>query len=210
MDGSDGSTTFTDNSNDGRTVTVLGGAQIDTSQAKFGGAAGLFDGSGDYLNVTNTSALIDFASELTIECWIRTDLSQISTVFSTREATPEGINLYTLTGGEVEFFCYGTGGGTVATATTPTGTINANTWHHLAFTRNSSGVWTIWVDGTSEATDTETGTAAQGDTYFAIGRMNRSADNFFFDGWIDDFRITKGVARYTSNFTPPTAAFPDS
>ena len=51
MDGADTSTTFTDES--GKTWTANGNAQIDTAQSVFGGASGLFDGTGDYLSASD-------------------------------------------------------------------------------------------------------------------------------------------------------------
>jgi hypothetical protein len=79
-------------------------------------------------------------------------------------------------------------------------------WHHLALTRLGTAV-TIWVDGVSRATSTSSASFS-GQTNF-VGRNNAYSPRNLV-GYIDDLRITKGVARYTANFTPPTAAFPDS
>jgi hypothetical protein len=85
------------------------------------------------------------------------------------------------------------------------GAFTAQTWHHVAVARDS-GTWTLYIDGTSQGTST-----SYGSTNFAatvdwwIGeRPNGSYD---FTGYMQDVRITNGLARYTGNFTPPTAEF---
>ena len=70
MDGTDGSTTFTDAIGT-HTVTAVGNAQIDTAQYKFGGASGLFDGTGDYLTIPDHADFNFGAGDFTIDFWVR-------------------------------------------------------------------------------------------------------------------------------------------
>ena len=82
--------------------------------------------------------------------------------------------------------------------------VRDGSWHHVAVVRNSSA-WTLYVDGTSRATNTWSGTIADISGSIYIGR-----DQFYirdFTGHIDEVRITNGVARYSSAFTPSTTAF---
>ena len=74
---------------------------------------------------------------------------------------------------------------------------------HIAVVDNN-GTQTIYVDGVSKATGTSSGATQY--TFANIG--SRPANNWWYTGYIDDFRITSGIARYTANFTPPTTAFP--
>lgn len=80
--------------------------------------------------------------------------------------------------------------------------LTSGTWHHLAVVR-SSGVVTLYQDGVNVGggTDIETLVAPN----FTVGR---AVNGYEFNGYIDDLRVTKGIARYTANFTAPTAAFP--
>jgi hypothetical protein len=70
-DGANGSTTITDSSRLTNTVTAVGDAQISTAQSKFGGASIAFDGSGDYLTISSSSALSIGSGDYTVEFWIR-------------------------------------------------------------------------------------------------------------------------------------------
>jgi hypothetical protein len=81
-------------------------------------------------------------------------------------------------------------------------------WHHVAATR-SSGVMRFYYDGVQAAgTRTDNNIMRFGTYPFLIGGfLNNAGDNLWI-GYIDDIRLTKGVARYTSSFTPPAAAFP--
>jgi len=81
-----------------------------------------------------------------------------------------------------------------------TAVLTVGTWHHIALVRES-GTCTLYVDGTSVASTTESG-SIDGQN-LAIGGYYDT--NFLYDGYLDDLRITKGVARYTANFTPPEA-----
>lgn len=81
-------------------------------------------------------------------------------------------------------------------------TIPLNTWTHMAYVRNN-GILKIYLDGTEVASGSTT--VNVGSTYIAIGG---DPGNLAMNGYMDEVRITAGVARYTSNFTPPTAAFP--
>jgi hypothetical protein len=78
-------------------------------------------------------------------------------------------------------------------------------WHHFAFTR-AGDVYTAWVDGVAVSTGTTSGVNITS-TGFRIGSSHTGSLTASF--WMDEFRYTTGVARYTSTFTPPTAPFPD-
>lgn len=213
FDGSDASTTFTDVT--GKTWSVVSNAQLDTAQFKFGTASYLGDGSGDAIT---TPAHTDFdmgSGDFCIEFWLRPAATLVddwlcgqsdsgntgaSTSFNMRKYSDDKIyaSVYT---------------GSVQTQIISSTTLAANTWYHVAFTRNGTAGVTLrlFIDGTQRASAAYAGTVNTSTNQLAIGK---NGENTFgpnsYSGWIDDFRITKGVARYTANFTPPTEAFPDS
>jgi len=84
--------------------------------------------------------------------------------------------------------------------------ILANTWSHIAVSR-SSGTLKIFIDGVSGFSGSVTTNLDKN----AGGKIGSDvAGDAVLNGYIDDLRITKGYARYTTTFTPPTAAFPNT
>jgi hypothetical protein len=209
MDGSNGSTTFTDNSSAARTITRFGNAQISTAQSKWGGASALFDGNGDYLTAPTNTAFA-FSGDFTVEAWIRISTNPAPTfsIFDTGNDASREFGLYLYLNSSRQLVVLRNFVNRITTsAAVPTGQ-----WVHVALTR-SSGVWRLFIDGTVNTTtytstlDLTTGACIIGGSVQTI--LGGSSQGWF-DGYIDDVRITKGVARYTATFTPPTAAFPDS
>jgi hypothetical protein len=207
FNGADASTTFTDVIT--KTWTVNGNAQIDTAQSKFGGASGLFDGSGDFLT-TPSIAGINLASntDYTIECWVRMNSLSASSsiVYKRSEGADDGG--YELQVSSTGAMAYTTAnGGSTTTTITGTGLIVTGQWYHVAVSNNGpTGARRLYIDGVQQAS----ATVAHSTSIFQlkIGSAFSGARNF--NGWIDDLRITNGVSRYNSNFTPPNAEFPDS
>jgi len=197
-DGTNGSTTFTDSSSNNHTLTVNGDTQISTAQSKFGGSSMYFDGTGDFLTVSDSSLALG-TGEYTIELWVYIlSAAALEAIASCGTSAGGSWQLRFGNNGIIDF--------RVGTNTKLSATISFNTWHHLAVTRDSSNTGRMFLNGTIEDSSTFTNDHSQ--DALKIG-VNRSVGNYF-DGYIDDFRITKGVARYTSNFTPPTEPFPDS
>jgi hypothetical protein len=210
FDGADTSTTITDES--GKSWSVGGNAQIDTAQSKFGGASLLLDGNGDYITTVAHADLNVGSGNYTIDCWIRRNSSgvtydlicgqrPVADTYTDMSHVIELTNANKLNGGFLASSSeYKTAG---------TGTITAdNTWHHIALVRNGNTL-TSYIDGVADGTKDVTGlTANSSVSNFSIGRMGMKdvADNYF-DGWIDEFRFSKGIARWTANFTPPTSAY---
>ena len=84
-----------------------------------------------------------------------------------------------------------------------------NTWYHVAWTRDGNDDFRMFVDGTQVgSTINSTITLHNSTSDLQIGRFRSTPNQRPFYGNIDEFRITKGVARYTSNFTAPTVPFP--
>ena len=201
-EGTNGSTTIVDSSPSPKTVTAFDNAQISTAQSKFGGASIAFDGSGDYLKADS----VDFAfgtADFTVELWAYAAAphQDYRALVTTR------IN----SGGDANAFHLGVRANGVLLLYSSTFNIlsSANAmpvgqWCHIALVRYS-GSATIYANGTSVGAGNFTNNITR--TLLGIGDFPISQSEPF-DGYIDDLRITKGVARYTSNFTPHTAPFP--
>ena len=212
MDGANGSTTFTDNSANALAVTPVGNTQISTTQSKYGGASAYFDGAGDSLTASGSAGQFAFgANPFTIEFWLYAqNVTTRQGLYSNNINSSGGLN-----SGPV-FAIRGLGStgklgvGNVGQADrveTSDNAILINTWHHIALVREgtSTNQTKIYVDGVIA------GQGTMADNFSvsrdaAVGRTIFYSE--FLNGFIDDFRITKGVAR---TFTAaPTSAFPNA
>ena len=201
-DGTNGSTTVIDSSPSPQTVTAAGDAQISTAQSKFGGASIAFDGSGDYLQLSSQAALSFGTDDFTIETWARlTSTGNVQVIIEARNQLAPVPWILAVDSSNKILFRHGVG------LLTSNASITYGQWQHYAVTR-SAGVIRIFIDG---VTDTSTATNTSAIDAGAQGLIGQAfGSGYYINGYIDDLRITKGVARYTSNFTPPTAPFPDA
>lgn len=218
--GVDGSTTFVDSGPTLKSVTAYGNAKISTAQSKWGGSSLYVDGTlGSRLEVTPSSAVNLGVNDFTIEAWV-----------NLTDAVSDGY-IWCIGAYGTSLGAYGGVGSNGTTVFVSFGRFNpyaseicsftvaksslVSAWHHIAWVRRT-GVANIYIDGAQVAT----GTA--GDNFspairFRVGALNNyfgpddfSSYNYSFNGYIDDFRVTAGVARYTADFTSPTIAFPST
>jgi hypothetical protein len=183
-------------------LETVGNAQISTAVSKFGGGSMAFDGSGDWL-VAPSNAMFNMGTgNFTIECWAypQTQVQTYPALFNLTGTADLSV-AYNHGDGTANSFSMLTGG----TRTSASVTSSVNAWYHIAIVRNGTTV-TLYIDGTSRATTTNSSTL--GGTTCTIGVYGTAFGTTAFKGYIDDLRITNGYARYTSNFTPPTEAFP--
>jgi hypothetical protein len=197
MDGTNGSTTFTDSSLNALTVTATGNAQISTTQSKYGGASGYFDGSGDYLDTSGTGIATAFGTgDFTIEFWyypltVSVQQNLVDKIGSASNA------IYMSSAGVLKYY--------VGADRITGSTLSANTWYHIALVRYS-GTTKLYVNGVqSGASYADTNNYALNTGSPRIGAAFNNTVSV--NGYIDDLRISR-FARYVSNFTPPTAALP--
>jgi hypothetical protein len=213
MDGANNSTTFIDSSSSAKTVTANGDAKISTALSKFGGASGLFDGAGDFLSVPS-SADFDYGSgDFTIEGWINPRVSSEDGYIVGRRTGDTATTIQWcvfLVGGLLGIDFFSTANTRITTQSHPT-TVTVGAFSHFAVVRNGNN-WKIYLEGIGNTGVTASGTVANAANELRIGQAQGGfgGGGFPLDGNIDELRITKGVARYTANFTPPSAPFPDS
>ena len=161
-----------------------------------------FDGAGDYLAVPN-SVELDQIGDFTHECWYyRTGSGQgtLDKIFIKNITNYLYLAIKKSDSNKVTVNQHNIG--TFITGTTQTAT---NTWYHIAVTRSGSDV-KLFVNGVQEGSTRTYSTNTSGSAVSYIGGFPAAHS---IEGYIDDLRITKGVARYTANFTPPDKAFPD-
>jgi hypothetical protein len=211
LDGSNGSTTFTDESTNSHSITANGGAVISTVQSKFGGASGRFPGAAtDYAQVNTPSSVFAFGdNDYTIEFWIYTaETDVLATCVSHYDSESTDSWLVGVNWATANKIRYYHKNGPALESTT---TINNSAWYHIAIVR-ASGTSKLYVNGTEEASSATSYTSTySGNNNFKLGRQS---DSGFAerpcDCYIDDLRIVNGAAIYTENFTPPTSALPTS
>jgi hypothetical protein len=207
FEGTDASTTLTDESASAHAMTANGNAQIDTAQFKFGSSSLLLDGSGDYAS-TPDHADWDFGSgDFTVEFWMRWNsvgATWLIGQWGGSRGSSSFIMYYENTN-KIVLDCPGT-----SQLFSSVLTSNPNQWYHVCGERAGS-VQRIYRDGVmiGKATGV-TGSQINSTAALNIGAGTGIAGDL--NGWMDEVRITKGVARYNSDggFTPPSAAFPRS
>ena len=204
FDGADESTTFSDVT--GKVWTPVGDAKIDTAQFKFGGSSSNYGNTGRI--TTPTAAGFGFGTgDYTIEFWMRP--TNVSSAFrgiidlrTAASTVAPNINLAnaTIVMREAE-----------NNRITSGSIIAINTWYHIAVARSGNDT-KMFVDGTQVGSTYSTNNNLGSTQPCAFGCFGAGVSvdaGFKFLGWLDDLRITKGVARYTANFSVPTAAYPD-
>lgn len=209
FNGADASTSFLDSSPTPRTFTASGNAQIDTAQSKFGGASGLFDGTGDYITTPDNAAFALGGGAFTIETWFRCNQATGSFGFIASQADAAGsdcsFSLYRTDTNFIKAEVFVGGTAFAVTGTTQfTNALNTG-WHHVALVRTGN-ILRLFIDGIQEGGDVAiTGTVNDSAFAFTLGARGDAAAGTYWLGWLDEFRLSVGVARWTANFTPPVA-----
>lgn len=203
MQGPNNSTTFTDSSSNAFISTAAGNAKITTAYPpKWGTACGMFDGAGDYVSVAASSQFDFGINAFTTEFWYKPNGgSGAYQYFYDIGSNGTALRLYNLN----TFLAYV--GGAVNINFTLGAALTIGTWYHIAFVR-SGNVFTLYLNGASQGTFTDS--RAAGSSSLGLRVAGTALGDFCVNGFLQDFRITKGIARYTANFTPPVAQFPDS
>ena len=198
-------TSFTDSSLNAHPITSVNAVSLTTDNPKFGAKTALFEGG--WLEVPNSDTFGFGTGDFTIEMW----------VYPESETSLGGlvnVGFYN----EGILWRHGTNVDNLYVNAYPNEynidwnpEINApiNTWTHIALVRSGSDV-TVYAGGTSVATGTSSADllSTQPVTIGASSHYKFEAAEQY-DGRIDELRITKGIARYTAAFTPPTGPFPD-
>jgi len=196
--GTNGSTSFTDESPNNLTVTAYGNAQISTAVKKYGTGSMYFDGTGDYTTHADNQAVSFGTGDFTIESWV--NWSAVGTQTAILLGKNVGWVLYMYPAG---YLVWGSSSPQSGTNMIMGSTlVTTGSWFHIAVTR-ASGTVKIFINGVMDGS----GSTTDSFNYSANGHLEVGGShvgNPNFNGYIDDVRITKGYARYTANFTPPT------
>jgi hypothetical protein len=175
-------------------LETVGNAQVDTAVTKFGTGSVYFDGTGDWLTFTGSTS---GAGDFTTEAWVNLSvLRDYNAIFDNRSATSSTTGYafgVTATGASYMYTS-----GTIRILSSVT--IAPNTWNHLALVRSGTTI-TLYVNGVSGGTYTSSANFSDTNNGIGIALTYTPTSQYF--GYIEDLRITNGLARYTTNFTPP-------
>ncbi|NTW31105.1 MAG: LamG domain-containing protein [Bacteroidetes bacterium] len=214
-DGSNGSTSFSDASPSSHSISTNGNAQVSTTQAKYNQSAAL-DGTGDYLSVSDGSDFQFGTGNFTIDFWLFFNAiteSENGLVGKYTAGSPGGAYTFEYIGGASNSFRgYYSSSTTLFVIPVSSDLISLNQWYHIAFVRDAINNIQVYVNGVSQGSSTLNNTTVNGNStpltighYYAAPSGGVNGTN----GYIDELRISKGVARWTSNFTPPSSPYCD-
>lgn len=215
-DGTNGSTTIVDSSPSPKTVTAVGNAQISTTVTDAFSRTGVgviaLGGTGDYLTVSSTGTPGNLgAGDFTVEVWhfLTSRVSNFPCLIGNYSSFAAGsFGLFAgHSSSTTTKYQLALNGGSFP-AINSAANISYNQRVHLAVVRSGSTI-TLYVNGIASGSTTNTATFSGTSGSLWVGATGDSIANSAINGYIDDLRITKGVARYTSNFTPPASPFPE-
>ena len=175
--------------------------------------------SSAYFNGTNsaltTADHTDFTlgtNNFTVECWLNLDETAntdryFTGITNSTGADANSVFYMNVVGSTKKISCYFYDSSSNYYSVNGNIVITPGKWHHFAFVRNGN-VFTVYIDGVSNATRTEDITMKDGTNNLSVGRAGETTAAWHnaWKGWISDFRLVNGTAVYTSAFTPPTTS----
>jgi len=184
-------------------LETVGDARISTAQSRWGGSSMAFDGTGDYLlpNVATADLYAFGSGAFTIEFWIRFNvLAGFQIVYDSRPTGTDGFYpMIYANGSTVSYYVN-------AADRISSSALSTNTWYHVAVSRSGTST-KLFIDGTQSGSTYTDSTVYINPANRPIIGANGTNLGGSVNGYIQDLRVTKGYARYTANFTPPTSAF---
>lgn len=205
FDGTNGSTTITDATPIPR-IWTNNGVSLSTSTPKFGTASAYFNGSA-YIDTPDSDDFNFSNTDFTIDFWIKRGNTGVSRICGQNDSniTPNlsSLEMYINTNNYISTnLYYGSSFKNINSSVS----ITNNEWHHVALIRYGNTV-RLYLDGLQVGSVDVSGVTLNNSTKkFAIGITGEYAVNAFV-GNIDEFRVSKGIARWTANFTPPTYSY---
>lgn len=195
-------------------VSLAGTSAPSDNEAKFGDKSLASAGGGQNasgLRMSAADGYFTFPGQFTIEAWFYiTELRSFYSLFDGQRNNPNS-GSWALQGNSSGRLNFVMNGNNLSGPTTDTGAVSTNTWYHVAITRDSSDNVRIFLNGVQQgAAVLRNGTMGAVDSDASSLNVSRgtATGEWSFAGYVEEIRITKGVARYTSNFTPPDAPFP--
>lgn len=183
----------------GQNFSFFGDAKTLIDQKKFGTSSLKLDGSGDYVTLPDSDDWNFGSGNFTIDMWVRFDDATVTnqSVFSQLNSGSDYVNLAWNESANGAWTLTVVGLVTVTAADT----LSSNTWYHLALVRNGND-WVIYRDGVSKGTTTQAGTYGDYSAVICFGTL--LGYGHYFKGYMDEVRVSKGIARWTTGFTPYT------
>ena len=196
-----------DESDSAHPATIVGDTKIVASQSKWDGSL-YFDGNGDYLNIPDSEDLELGSGDFTIDCWVNFSSIASTKNFIAKKTSPGGLPwdgyLFGISNGTIRFL--GSTSGSAWDWIFQDGiSISTGTWYHFAAVRNGSE-FKYYINGVQiGATRTVSGSLFNNTGEFRVGSVAGYGEYMY--GYLDEVRVSKGVARWTSNFTPPSEPY---
>jgi hypothetical protein len=208
-DGADASTSFPDSSSAAHTVTANGNAQVDTAQKMFGTGSAFFDGTGDYLSIPDSTdwnlGASGAGNDWTVDFWVRfADVSTIQGLICPQSAAG-GLGWQIYFDGTTKFLTIASDGSSDSQVWNPV----VDTWYHVALVKSGTTI-TGYVNGTSIGTYPDRGMNNDSQALYIGVQAAPSAGDLYLNGYLDEIRIVKGTAVWTSNFTPSDTPYQSS
>lgn len=188
-------------------ATFYGTAKLSAAEKKFGATSLLLDGDSDYITYTDSSSWDLWNSDTTIDFWMRmtTVASGVYTVISQYQDSVNTWFVFIRTDlGKIQL--RGVMGGAAKYDYQGTFVPEADTWYHIAIVKHSSS-FLMFVNGFSVSVSEVSAWSAPSALSGALLIGSQSGSAYFFPGYIDELRVSQGIARWTSNFTPPSTPY---
>lgn len=196
-----------------RFMSLAGNTRSSTAQTKYASASVYFDGNGDYIEMSADPAQSLGDQDFTVEFWVyHTAFGNPGRIFNIWDSSTTGapgFAIYNSTDGKMRVLATSDGqwsSGSLISSPyylIATNAITTNTWYHVAVCRDS-GIIRLFVNGTLEDSNTISGSVQNCDSCAIGARRNGASYNENFTGYLENLQMIQGVAKYTSNFTPPT------